>query len=194
VYDLGCGEAPYRDWILKRAEKYVGVDWGASQHEVKADLLADLSKHLPIESAAADTVVAISVLEHLCEPRVFLSEAYRLLKGGGTLVLQVPFMWGIHEAPHDFFRYTSFGLEYLLKVTGFSKISVIPQTGYWTTVALKFNYQTLRLIRGPGWVRKIIGGFLHIIWGLNQSFARKADVYWPSEGETAGYVVFAVKN
>lgn len=83
LYDLGCGEMPYKDWLLNFADQYTGVDWGSSLHELKADILADLSEPLPIDSEVADTLLSLSVMEHLREPQVFLDEAFRILRGGG---------------------------------------------------------------------------------------------------------------
>ena len=193
LYDLGCGEMPYKDWLLEHADQYTGVDWGGTQHQLKADILADLNEPLPIESEVADTVISLSVMEHLREPQVFLGEAHRILKRGGTMVLQVPFMWWVHEAPHDYYRYTQYGLHYMFEKAGFAQIEVYPQTGFWTMWTLKFNYQTTRLIRGPWPVRKLVALMLHGVWALNQRVAPLLDRYWKSEGETAGYFVVARK-
>ena len=84
LYDLGCGEAPYRDLFMHYAEEYVGVDWSDSYHKTEADIIADLNKPLPIESDVADTVVSLSVLEHLYNPQLMLCEAFRILKRGGA--------------------------------------------------------------------------------------------------------------
>ena len=85
LYDLGSGESPYSDFFLQYAETYIAVDWSGSFHATKADIAADLNKPLPIESEVADTVVSLSVLEHLCEPQMMLNEAFRILKPGGRL-------------------------------------------------------------------------------------------------------------
>lgn len=194
LYDLGCGEMPFKNWLLNYADQYTGVDWGGTLHELKADILADLSEPLPINSEVADTVMSLSVMEHLREPQVFLYEAHRILKFGGTMILQVPFMWWVHEAPHDYYRYTKYGLRYMLEKAGFTEIAVYPQTGFWVMWILKFNYQTTRLIRGPWPVRKLIAMLLRIVWWVNQRMAPLLDKYWQSEGETAGYFVVARKT
>jgi len=111
VVDLGCGIAPYKKDILKVAEEYIGVDWDKSAHDQNhVDIFSDLSETIPIKSKYVDTVVAFQVLEHIPEPDLFLSECCRILKPGGRIVLTVPFMWHIHEAPHDYFRFTRYGL------------------------------------------------------------------------------------
>ena len=40
-----------------------------------------------------------------------MAEAARVLRPDGTLLLAVPFMWGIHEAPRDFYRFTPYALR-----------------------------------------------------------------------------------
>ena len=193
LYDLGCGEMPYKAWLLNYANSYTGVDWGSTLHELKADILADLNEPLPIENEVADTVISLSVMEHLREPQMLLNEAHRILKAGGTIILQVPFMWWIHEAPYDYFRYTRYGLHYMFEKAGFQNIEVYPQTGFWVMWTLKFNYQTSRLVRGPWIVKKIIELPLRLVWAINQPLARWLDKYWKCEGETAGYYVVAKK-
>jgi SAM-dependent methyltransferase len=194
LYDLGCGEMPYKDWLLNYADKYIGVDWGSTLHELKADILADLNEALPIDAEVADTVISLSVMEHLREPQLFLNEANRILKPGGVMILQVPFMWRVHEAPYDYFRYTRYGLQYMFEKAGFNEIIVYSQTGFWVMWTLKFNYQTLKLMRGPWLIRKPIGIFMRVFWEVNQRIAPLLDKHWKSESETAGYIVTAIKK
>lgn len=193
LYDLGCGEMPYKDWLLNYADTYTGIDWGNTAHKLKADIIADLNGTLPIDDQVADTVVSLSVMEHLCEPQLFLSEACRILKPGGFIVLQVPFMWWVHEAPYDFFRYTRYGLQYMFEKAGFKNIEIFPQTGFWVMWALKFNYQTIRFVRGPLFLRKILSGLMCFVWSTTQYSASYLDKYWKCEEETAGYFVIAKK-
>jgi len=193
VYDLGCGEMPYREWVLQFADRYVGVDWSDTLHELKADIIADLNDRLPIEDRVADSVISFSVLEHLREPETMLNEAYRLLKPGGAIVLQVPFMWWVHEAPHDYFRFTRYGLEHLFRKAGFVEVEIIANTGFWVMWVTKFNYQTRRLIRGPRLLRVGITAILWLVWIMDQITARWLDKYWKCEEETAGYTVSARK-
>lgn len=194
LYDLGAGESPYKDFFLQFANEYVAVDWSMSIHNVEPDILADLNAPLPVEDAAADTVVALSVLEHLREPRQMLSEAYRILRSGGSLVLQVPWQWWVHEVPHDYFRYTPYGLEHLLSATGFTEIKVAPQAGFFSMLALKVNYFSIQMIRGPMIVRTLIRCVLAIAWYVGQRLAPyldRLDGNWSLE--TTGYFVTARK-
>jgi SAM-dependent methyltransferase len=193
LYDLGSGESPYKDFFLKHVEKYIAVDWSESLHATKVDIAADLNGPLPLQDQVADTVISLSVMEHLREPQTFLNEAHRILKPEGVMILQVPFMWGVHEAPYDYFRYTRYGLKYLFEKAGFSAIEVHPQTGFWAMWTLKFNYQSARLICGPWPIRKLAALLLHLIWTIDQRVAPWLDKHWKCEEETAGYFVVAKK-
>lgn len=76
-------------------------------------------KQFPFHEGEFDSVLSSQVLEHVFNPEVFLSEANRVLKTDGILLLTVPFVWDEHEQPHDYARYSSFGLRYLLEQNGF---------------------------------------------------------------------------
>lgn len=194
LYDLGAGESPYKKFFLQYAEKYIAVDWADSYHNTKADIIADLNEPLPINDAVADSVVSLSVLEHLHEPQIMIKEAYRILKSGGRFVAQVPWQWCIHEAPYDFFRYTPYGLNYLMRNAGFVDIHIEPQAGFFTMIVLKINYFSLRLILGPRPLRWILAGIFSTFWYVGQNLAPlldKLDRNW--ELDASGYFVTARK-
>lgn len=193
TYDLGCGRRPYEKDILNIADSYVGVDWSNTLHGLHADIIADLNKPLPIDDGVADTVVSFQVLEHLCEPQVMLSEAHRILKSGGNILITVPFQWWVHEAPHDYYRYTRYGLEYMLAKAGFVDVVVEESTGFWAMWFLKLNYQTARLVRGPLPLRWLVRACFLPLWLVDQIIAPVMDRYWPAPQETTGYSVTARK-
>lgn len=188
VVDLGCGTAPYKDDILDCGCEYIGVDWELSLHDQKhVDVKCDICATLPFADGFADSVVSFQVMEHLPEPDRFLAESARILKAGGLLFITVPFQWHIHEAPHDYYRYTKYGLKYLLGKAGFEQIEVIEYSGFWQSWFLKFNYHSARYARGPlrlCWVP---------IWWINQIIAPILDRVDPHPEETTGYAVFARK-
>lgn len=120
LLDLGCGRAPlyliYRDL----ATSVTCVDWGSSPHDVgHADVLCDLNEPIPLADDMFDTVILSDVLEHLYRPHLLLAEVARMLRPGGKLIMNVPFMYWLHEQPHDYYRYTRFTLERMLKEAGF---------------------------------------------------------------------------
>lgn len=189
IVDLGCGTCPYREAIVPRAREYIGVDWKSSAHDTsRVDVFANLIEPLPFADGYADTVVAFQVMEHLPEPDLFLAECNRILKKGGGLLLTVPFMWHVHEAPDDYFRYTRHGLEYLLQKNGFTNIEIEENTGFWQMLVLKFNYHTARFARGA-WKLLFIP-----LWWIGQSTAPLLDRGVWDPGETASYTAWARKR
>jgi len=195
LYDLGCGEAPFKDFFLQYVDSYTGVDWTKTLHNSQADVVSDLNKKIELEDGIADTLISLSVMEHLCEPQVFLNESYRILKKDGYFVLQVPWQWWIHEAPHDYFRYTPYGLKYMFEKAGFQEINIEATSGFFTTWILKMNYFSLNFIRGPKPIRWIIKGIFNVIWYLSQKaspYLDKLDKNW--QAETQGYFVLARKS
>lgn len=184
VYDLGCGRRPYEKDILAKADKYVGVDWSETFHDLRADIVSDLNKQLPIDDRVADAVVSFQVLEHLSEPQLMLNESFRILKPNGIIFLTVPFQWWLHEQPYDYFRFTPYGLEYLFNKAGFTDLIIEPQSGFFTMLILKMNYFTRRFVCGPKPVRWLAKLCLVPAWYIAQLAAPildKLDKNWAAE-------------
>jgi SAM-dependent methyltransferase len=118
LLDVGCGSKPYRD-IFKVSE-YVGLELDSprARSTAIADYFYD-GLNFPFNDNEFDSVLCNQVLEHVFNPKRFLSEVNRILKPGGQLLLTVPFVWDEHEQPLDFARYSSFGLKVMLNEMGF---------------------------------------------------------------------------
>ena len=125
LLDLGAGQVPlyglYRDLV----DVATSLDWGQSAHaSAHIDIEADLNQPLPLDSASYDTVLLTDVLEHVYRPHVLMAEIARVLAPGGKLLLCVPFFYWIHEAPHDYARYTGFMLRRLCEDNGLAVLSL----------------------------------------------------------------------
>jgi SAM-dependent methyltransferase len=131
VLDAGAGECAYKDRFTQ--QRYTGVDLGigdARWNYAQLDAMADLSR-LPFRDGAFAAAVNIVTLEHVREPGVVLAELARVLAPGGRLLLVVPHEWEEHQTPHDYFRYTRYGVRYLLERAGFAAIEVEPVGGFF---------------------------------------------------------------
>jgi SAM-dependent methyltransferase len=139
LLDIGCGKMPYRDYILSnsKVEAYTGLDIeNALQYEagIKPDYTWD-GIIMPFENNQFDTAFGTEVMEHCPKPDIILKEVFRVLKPGAVFFFTVPFLWPLHEVPHDEFRYTPFSLKRLLEEAGFKDISIKAIGGWHAAMA-----------------------------------------------------------
>lgn len=123
VLDAGCGSKPYKE-IFKSIHSYTGMEFDSpkARKKSKADVFYD-GLHFPFPNTSFDTVIATEVLEHIFNPNDFLTEINRILVPNGTLLITCPFAWAEHEQPHDYARYSSFGLRHIVEKNGFKIIT-----------------------------------------------------------------------
>lgn len=121
MLDIGCGTKPYEPYL--NVNEYIGVeiDTERSRTTSKADVFYDGSR-IPFDDGSFDSILANEVFEHVFNPGEFLTEVNRVLKLDGKFLLTVPFVWDEHEQPHDYARYTSFGLVHILGLHGFEVV------------------------------------------------------------------------
>lgn len=130
LLDCGCGQVPYFGIYRDQVSSIQCLDWPGSPHEiVHADQLRDLGEGLPYSDSTFDTVMLTDVLEHIAEPAQLIREIARVLRPGGRMLCFVPFLYGVHEAPHDFYRYTRYALEMLSAQAGLTVESLRPYGG-----------------------------------------------------------------
>lgn len=112
LVDLGCGQAPLYDLYRSYVSSVTCVDWSHSAHADRhVDITCDLNMPLPMDAQSFDTIILSDVLEHLARPEAFWDEMRRVLRPGGSLLMNVPFMYWLHETPHDYYRYTEWALK-----------------------------------------------------------------------------------
>ena len=85
---------------------------------------SDLTKKLRIPSKKYNNVLFFNILEHLPEYKLAFSEIYRIIKKGGFFIGSVPFIYQIHAAPNDYFRFSKQFFELNLKKYKFKQIQV----------------------------------------------------------------------
>lgn len=127
LVDAGAGAMPYAPVYRPLFAKAIAFDYPDSLHpNPHLDFHGDITD-IPLGDQVADVVLCSEVLEHVPEPAKALSELHRILKPGGHLILTTPMLEGIHEAPHDFYRYTCFGLRHLCEQAGFEETTITPR-------------------------------------------------------------------
>jgi SAM-dependent methyltransferase len=141
--DLGCGNVPlygvYRDLV----DDVTCVDWLESLHQRRhVDVYANLASPLPFQDSCFDTVLLSDVLEHIPNPEILIAEVAGILRPGGCTVIGVPFLYYLHETPHDFNRYTRYQLARLLKNAGL-KVEQLEEVGGSPEVLVDVMSKTL---------------------------------------------------
>jgi SAM-dependent methyltransferase len=119
LLDLGCGTVPLYGAYRPYVDSITCVDWGGSRHGAEyRDLDHDLNLPLPFGDGSFDTVILSDVLEHIHSPERLLEEIARVLAPHGKLLMNVPFLYWLHEQPHDYYRYTEHGLRRMVERAG----------------------------------------------------------------------------
>lgn len=150
LLDIGCGSMRARAWYQGRITGYLGVDLAVSPYLEDARLTAVArGEQLPFRAQSVDTVLGISMLTCLAEPQQLVDEAYRVLRPGGTLILEFTQMAPLHDEPHDYFRFTRFGARALLERAGFEMVECLPIGGLMARVGLSAIAALERVNRGP---------------------------------------------
>ena len=150
LLDMGCGAKPFAPLFAGRVRRYWGTDLSKSPYLGGARLDAfALAESQPFRDGSFDTVVGFSMLTYLPEPVRMIEEAHRVLRPGGTLILEFTQMVPLHDEPWDFFRFTRYGAEHLLRRGGFEPVEYIPIGGLWARVGLSTIAGLNRMNRGP---------------------------------------------
>src|SRR5262245_55790116 len=80
----------------------------------EVDIVGDIHA-MPIEDKKFDCVICTGTLEHVRNPCQAMCEIFRVLKPGGLVHIDVPFIQGYHADPTDYWRFTLDGLRLLCR-------------------------------------------------------------------------------
>lgn len=108
---------------------------------------------IPLADGSIDGVVVQAVLEHVLQPEIVAGEIHRVLRDGGIVYADTPFMQQVHEGPYDFTRYTDSGHRYLFR--GFERIDSGQVAGAGTALMWAIRYYARALTRSV-----VIGGLI----------------------------------
>lgn len=131
VLDIGCASRPYKKYI--KAQNYIGIDESIL---VKPDICSS-GVALPFKDNSFDSVISTELLEHLVQPELCLHEIRRVLKEGGYVYITAPQTWCLHYEPADYWRFTKYGLEYLLQKYNFKIIALERIGGIFSLIGVR---------------------------------------------------------
>lgn len=156
ILDAGCGTGGLIRRLEQRhpAWQWTGIDLEpvacafaagrCSAEIVQGSLLA-----LPFADASFDAVVCADVLYHLDDDHAAIREIFRVLRPGGTVVINVPahrWLWSYHDVTvHGRRRYERAGLRGALGNAGFN----VERLTHWNTLPLPLVYLRRKLLPPP---------------------------------------------
>jgi glycosyltransferase involved in cell wall biosynthesis len=173
VADVGAGVAPYKQLVMEapHVDKYLALDLAGSSY-APPDVIWD-GNSLPLADNSVETVMATEVLEHCPDPSRLLCEAFRILKPGGLFFGTVPFLWPLHDVPHDHWRFTPWSLTQLLEQNRFEDIQIKALGGYNAALAQMIGLWVNRRSRKKMYQRFIkpilSASVVPLVWGLTRS-------------------------
>ncbi|HET6942715.1 MAG TPA: class I SAM-dependent methyltransferase [Sphingomicrobium sp.] len=103
----------------------------------QTDFVAD-AHAIPLKDGMVDGVWIQAVLEHVLTPRVVAEEIARVLRPGGLVYAETPFLQPVHEKAYDFTRFTESGHRWLFRE--FEMIDSGVVSGPGTTLFLHLRY------------------------------------------------------
>lgn len=172
VVDVGCADR-WPEKSLSKKSRYIGLDHfetATKMYGSRVDVYAN-AENLPFSNCSIDTVLMFDVLEHIGDGERALKEIFRVLKSEGSVLIQVPFMYPIHDAPYDFRRPTKYGIEELAERNGFFVECFGSRGKPIETACLLINIAMAKsLLNGMGKYAPVAVLFLPIVWGLSILF------------------------
>jgi ubiquinone/menaquinone biosynthesis C-methylase UbiE len=121
-----------------RRIRVVGFDiYGSRLTQFIAD-----AHQIPLATESVDAVLIQAVLEHVLDPNQVVGEIRRVLRPGGLVYAETPFLQQVHAGPYDFVRYTSSGHRFLFRA--FEEIACGPVAGPGTQLLWSVDH----IVRG----------------------------------------------
>lgn len=151
------------------------------------DVVGDVCTY-EFQDAEFDVVVICEVLEHLHSPHLAVARLYSALGRGGRLILTVPFLLPIHERPHDYFRYTRYGLQFLLR--DYDELQIRERNSWAEAV----NVIAARLAVDERARSRLVAPLFVALAFINLPFVWMIGRLVPTDFATTGYLVSARKG
>jgi SAM-dependent methyltransferase len=158
VIDLGCGDAPFRNQLAGGITAYDTLDL---RPRIQTTYVGDIQDMYMISDSRYDSALSLEVLEHVPDPFRAVREIYRILEPGGVAVISVPHLSRVHDAPYDYYRYTSFGLQHMLAQAGFEVVEIRKKGGLFSFLGHQFSTLLLGMVWG-------LPGLRQLAWFLNK--------------------------
>lgn len=185
VLNIGAG-GELQSLIEKSFKNVFSIDVDKSRNPNQIlDICSDyFSEEIKIKPSL---ICCFEVLEHTNNPNKAIENIYKILNKGDYLLASTPFNFHIHDEPNDFFRFTYFGLEMLLK--NFSEVKIKKRNGWLESIFINI----IRLEKEKNLFSKIIGKTFILFYFVLLPLIVLIQKVATSEKLTTGYYIEAKK-
>ena len=187
VLDIGGGrrQSYLRFMELSKSASFISLDleFGEPPTFDSSAVVGSVTV-LPFASDSIGTVLCFNLLEHVFDHRTAISEIHRVMIEGGVLYGWVPFLFAVHGAPHDYWRYTDLSMMELLSAAGFNQVRA-ENTGslFLSVYDLLSPYCRLKFVRVPFGVLSLMA-----TWAIAKIAKRRGSVR-PFDGPSGVWFV-----
>lgn len=129
------------------------------------DYICDVCS-VPLPDSSIDLIIATGLIEHLEDSDRFFEECDRLLKPGGKIHIEVPFLQQYHDDPIDVRRYTVSGLSTYLAKYRFEEVGSGFHIGPSVTLATLNAYYAALLFEGESWLAKFCSNAAFLVTSI----------------------------
>ncbi|WP_339742478.1 class I SAM-dependent methyltransferase [uncultured Rubinisphaera sp.] len=156
--------------------------------ERSPDVVGDICTY-DFSNKCFDVVIMSEVLEHVHSPYLAINNINSILNENGKLILTTPFMFPLHDRPYDYYRFTRFGLEFLLR--DFKNVQVCERNSYFDAIDVLW----VRLWQTQVKSARIASYFIiPFVFYLKRPFTYLLSMLIDTDAITTGYVVTAEKS
>jgi SAM-dependent methyltransferase len=189
VLDIGSGGSSYHRFFPNRLSVDINPD-------CKPDIVAN-AHHLPFKDGEFEVILSTEMLEHVEDPFQVERELRRVVSSRGILILSTRFVFPLHETPHDYWRFTKYGLKELFKE--WDIIEIQAETKNFSTMGallqricyqsrLKMNKLTKIFIFFVAWILS------HLDWLTKEEFGDIKKGVSETELMPTGYYIVCQKR
>ena len=132
-------------------------------------------------------VCIFEVLEHTKNPSLAIKNIYNLIDKDSVVLLSTPFIFNIHDAPNDFFRFTKYGLKEIFKE--FSKVEIKEKNGWLESIFVLI----MRIKKSRSILNKILGNSFLLLYFFLYPLILIIQSIFKTNSLTTGYYLKAIK-
>ncbi|MDN3667879.1 class I SAM-dependent methyltransferase [Echinicola jeungdonensis] len=170
-------------WSIKNRFKVTSFD---IDPEREPDILGDLCSFNFYQSF--DVIVCCEVLEHLHSPHLGVETMFNALVPKGKIIITTPFIFPLHDRPHDYYRFTKYGLQFLFKK--FKDLNITERNSYFEAIDVLWVRILQIQSSRSNLISKII---IPLVFFLKRPLTNLLDKILKTDAMTTGYNLIAIK-